>query len=65
MAGNDGAFFILQLHDELMYEVTAQHVSQVALLVKRHMENAFTLTVKMPVKIKTGSSWAQLKDIVL
>lgn len=65
MPGNDGAFFILQLHDELIYEVSDRHVTQVAHIVKNHMENALALTVKMPVKIKVGSSWAQLKDITL
>jgi len=64
-AGNNGAFFILQLHDELMYEVSDQHVTQVAHLVKHHMENAFALTVTMPVKVKVGTSWAKLKDLTL
>ena len=48
-----------------MYEVSDQHVTQVAQLVKHHMENAFALTVKMPVKVKVGTSWAKLKDLTL
>ncbi|KAI0241807.1 hypothetical protein LSAT2_018239 [Lamellibrachia satsuma] len=67
MPGNDGAFFILQLHDELIYEVSDRHVTQVAHIVKNHMENAFALTVKMPVKIKsmiTGHKGAAFKGMI-
>ncbi|ELT96621.1 hypothetical protein CAPTEDRAFT_226809 [Capitella teleta] len=57
-----GAYFILQLHDELIYEVNAQHVSQVATVVKDAMETALTLDVKLPVKVKVGPSWGNMND---
>ncbi|XP_077623707.1 DNA polymerase theta [Crocuta crocuta] len=57
-----GGFFILQLHDELLYEVAEEDVVQVAQIVKNEMENAVQLSVKLKVKVKIGSSWGELKD---
>ncbi|KAK7072181.1 hypothetical protein SK128_021895, partial [Halocaridina rubra] len=47
-----GAFLVLQLHDELIYEVVSDDVIQVAQLVQRHMEGVHQLSVTLPVKIK-------------
>ncbi|XP_040340968.1 DNA polymerase theta [Herpailurus yagouaroundi] len=57
-----GGFFILQLHDELLYEVAEEDVVQVAQIVKNEMENAVKLSVKLKVKVKIGASWGELKD---
>ncbi|XP_047419090.1 LOW QUALITY PROTEIN: DNA polymerase theta [Sciurus carolinensis] len=59
---NRGAFFILQLHDELLYEVAEEDVVQVAQIVKNEMESAIKLSVKLKVKVKIGASWGELKD---
>ncbi|KAJ8405900.1 hypothetical protein AAFF_G00313370 [Aldrovandia affinis] len=58
-----GAFFILQLHDELIYEVAEEDAIQVAQIVKKEMESAIKLYVKLCVKIKVGSSWGDLQDL--
>ncbi|KAM4683983.1 DNA polymerase theta [Amazona ochrocephala] len=60
-----GAFFILQLHDELLYEVAEDDVIQVAQIVKHEMENAIKLSVKLSVKVKIGPSWGDLQDLEL
>ncbi|XP_004709845.1 DNA polymerase theta [Echinops telfairi] len=57
-----GGFFILQLHDELLYEVAEEDVVQVAQIVKTEMENAVKLSVQLRVKVKIGASWGELKD---
>ncbi|XP_058411862.1 DNA polymerase theta isoform X1 [Diceros bicornis minor] len=57
-----GGFFILQLHDELLYEVAEEDVVQVAQIVKNEMESAIKLSVKLKVKVKIGASWGELKD---
>ncbi|XP_006732011.1 DNA polymerase theta [Leptonychotes weddellii] len=57
-----GGFFILQLHDELLYEVAEEDVVQVAQIVKNEMESAIELSVKLKVKVKIGASWGELKD---
>ncbi|XP_039911111.1 DNA polymerase theta isoform X2 [Hirundo rustica] len=60
-----GGFFILQLHDELLYEVAEDDVIQVARIVKHEMENAIKLSVKLNVKVKIGPSWGDLQDLEL
>nr|XP_010298788.1 PREDICTED: DNA polymerase theta [Balearica regulorum gibbericeps] len=60
-----GGFFILQLHDELLYEVAEDDVIQVAQIVKHEMENAIKLSVKLNVKVKIGPSWGDLQDLEL
>ncbi|XP_059247024.1 DNA polymerase theta [Mustela nigripes] len=57
-----GGFFVLQLHDELLYEVAEEDVVQVAQIVKNEMESAVELSVKLKVKVKIGASWGELKD---
>ncbi|XP_029000696.1 DNA polymerase theta [Betta splendens] len=60
-----GAYFILQLHDELIYETTEQDLIQVAQIVKREMESAVKLYVKLKAKVKVGPSWGDLQDLDL
>ncbi|XP_013868724.1 DNA polymerase theta isoform X2 [Austrofundulus limnaeus] len=60
-----GAYFILQLHDELIYETTEQDLIQVAQIVKREMESAVKLYVKLKAKVKVGPSWGNLQDLDL
>uniref|UniRef100_A0A3P9AD23 DNA polymerase theta n=1 Tax=Esox lucius TaxID=8010 RepID=A0A3P9AD23_ESOLU len=58
-----GAFFVLQLHDELIYEVTEDDLIQVAQIVKSEMERAVKLHVKLKAKVKVGPSWGNLQDL--
>ncbi|XP_023656412.2 DNA polymerase theta isoform X1 [Paramormyrops kingsleyae] len=58
-----GGFFILQLHDELIYEVSEEDVIQVAQIVKKEMESVMKLYVKLHVKVKVGPSWGNLQDL--
>nr|XP_033798472.1 DNA polymerase theta isoform X2 [Geotrypetes seraphini] len=60
-----GGFLILQLHDELLYEVAEDDVIQVAQIMKQEMENAIKLSVKLKVKVKMGPSWGNLQDLEL
>ncbi|TNN78742.1 DNA polymerase theta [Liparis tanakae] len=58
-----GAYFILQLHDELIYETKEEDLIQVAQIVKREMESAVKLYVKLKAKVKAGASWGSLQDL--
>ncbi|XP_028284438.1 DNA polymerase theta [Parambassis ranga] len=60
-----GAYFVLQLHDELIYETTEEDLIQVAQTVKREMESAVKLYVKLKAKVKVGPSWGNLLDLDL
>lgn len=55
------AYLVLQLHDELLYEVLENDLEEVARIVQQEMENALELSVKFPVKMKVGNSWGTLK----
>ncbi|XP_041351343.1 DNA polymerase theta-like [Gigantopelta aegis] len=58
-----GAFPVLQLHDELIYEVSTRELTAAAQLIKHHMEHAMKLSVHLPVKVKVGPSWGRLEDL--
>ena len=58
------AALVLQLHDELLFEVKEQHVDAVKDIIKSCMENTIPLAVPLPVKISIGKSWGSLKEIV-
>ena len=57
-----GAYLVLQLHDELLYEVAETNIREVAEIVKHEMENALEMSVRFPVKIKVGPSWGKLES---
>ena len=54
---------ILQVHDELLFEVPTDEVEAVAKMVKTRMEKAFPLDVPVIVDIKSGPSWGETKPI--
>ena len=56
------AYLVLQLHDELLYEVAETNLNEVAEIVQQEMENAVELSVKFPVKMKVGYSWGKLEN---
>ena len=59
-----GAYLVLQLHDELIYEVNKEDLIEVAKIIKTEMENAWPgLKVKFPVKVKTSQSWSAMEEI--
>ncbi len=52
---------ILQVHDELVFEIKKNKVSFFAAKIKKIMENAFKLSVPIKVDISRGSNWGSLK----
>ncbi|MDO8427047.1 MAG: DNA polymerase, partial [Deltaproteobacteria bacterium] len=48
---------ILQIHDELLFEVAKGEALEAAALVKEEMEGVIRLTVPVKVNIKTGANW--------
>ena len=55
-AGMD-ALMLLQIHDELIFEVASDSLAAVAELVKREMEGAVRLAVPLEVTLKSGATW--------
>ena len=52
---------ILQVHDELVFEVPDSEVEVMAQLVKEKMENIFPLVVPLRVHLAWGINWAEAK----
>ncbi|EFN66768.1 ATP-dependent DNA helicase HEL308 [Camponotus floridanus] len=57
-----GGYLVLQLHDELLYEVNLADLKEVAAIIRESMENVCQLTVPLPVKIRVGPAWGDLTD---
>ena len=51
------ADMIMQVHDELVFEVPVKERDEVMDLVKQEMENVITLKVSLKVKISSGNNW--------
>ena len=56
-----GAKMVLQVHDELVFEVTEQERSVAGGLVKREMEGVASLRVPLLVSIGAGKNWIDAK----
>ena len=50
---------ILQIHDELLFDVPKDEVEQVKVIVKREMEGAMSLGVPLEVSVGVGSNWLE------
>ncbi len=60
--GKLGTRMLLQVHDELVFEVPADEREAASVLVKREMEGAARLRVPLVVSIGTGPNWVEAKD---
>jgi DNA polymerase-1 len=50
---------LLQVHDELLFEVAPGELDQLSDLVRTAMGGAFTMTIPLDVSMGTGRSWAE------
>ena len=54
------AVMLIQIHDELLFEVDREQVSSFGEMVKGKMENAKKLRVPLKARLKMGENWGQL-----
>ena len=54
---------ILQVHDELVFEIPKKELSDMKTLVKDIMENAIKLSVPILVSIKVGRNWLDMEEV--
>jgi DNA polymerase-1 len=50
---------ILQIHDELLFDVPVNEVERVSEIVKYEMENAMDLGVPLLVEVGSGKNWLE------
>ena len=53
------ARMVMQVHDELVFDLPEAEVDRVEQLVRQHMEGAADLDVPLRVDMATGKSWAE------
>lgn len=52
---------ILQIHDELIFDVVKEEKKELEKLVKKIMENTYKLDVPLEVEISSGNNWYEAK----
>jgi DNA polymerase-1 len=57
------AHILLQVHDELIFEIKESEVSRLAPLIKQKMQQAAKLHVPLTAELKSGSNWQEMKKI--
>jgi DNA polymerase-1 len=60
---NFPARMLLQIHDELIFEVPALYLSELANLVREEMVGIRTLNVPLKVDLKAGPNWAAAEEM--
>lgn len=60
-ARTDGTRMLLQVHDELLFEVPEANVDEVRDMVRERMENAAALDVPLRVEGGVGTNWLEAK----
>ncbi|OEK09229.1 DNA polymerase I [Flavivirga aquatica] len=58
-AGNYKTKMLLQVHDELVFDVYKPELDTIKTLVKTEMENAYKLEVPLDVDLDTGNNWLE------
>jgi DNA polymerase-1 len=53
---------LLQVHDDLLLEVRKNELEEVAYMVKKCMESAYTLKVPLIVSMKAGPNWYDMQS---
>jgi DNA polymerase-1 len=54
---------ILQVHDELVFEVKKEFAKTAAKMIKERMETVYKLRVPLEVNVKRGKNWGELRKI--
>ena len=61
LRGSEDVFMLLQVHDELVFEVREGAVKEAAVLIKKEMEGAYDLSVPLVAELKAGLNWRDMK----
>ena len=56
------ARMLLQIHDELIFEVSRAELSDVATIVRTEMKDVAQLSVPLDVTVKVGRNWYDVEE---
>lgn len=59
VADNYKSKMLLQVHDELVFDVHKSELEKLKLMIKSEMENAYTLAVPLEVELGVGRDWLE------
>ena len=62
-AYGDRAKMILQVHDDLIFDVEKEILPELAAMVRKEMEGAMKLKVPLTVDVKAGHNWAKMERV--
>jgi DNA polymerase-1 len=51
---------IMQVHDELVFEVPEEELQKAIPMIQNEMENVMKLSVPLKVSISSGKNWAEV-----
>ena len=54
---------LLQIHDELIFEVPSDQLHALAELVTEEMAGVYALNVPLKVDVKAGPNWAAAEEV--
>lgn len=55
---------LLQIHDELLFEISNDRIGEVYPKIRSIMENTYKFSVPLKVEVSVGPSWGELKRLV-
>ena len=58
---NNNVRMLLQIHDELIFEIKEDIADEIIKELKEIMENVYKLNIPLKVSIARGNSWQKLK----
>ncbi len=61
LRGSGDVLMLLQVHDELVFEVREGELKEAAAAIKRQMEGAYELAVPLVVEMKAGPNWRDME----
>jgi len=60
---NQDIRMILQVHDELVFEIKEEKLKEYAARIQEIMENVYKLNISLKVDLKYGDSWGEMEDL--
>jgi DNA polymerase I len=58
-----GSKMIMQIHDELVFDVEKKELKSFSAMVRKKMETVMELSVPVRVDMKTGKNWSEMEEI--
>lgn len=62
--GDIRARMLLQVHDELVFEIARADVAKAARRIQHIMENIYTISIPLLVNVSVGSNWGELQNLI-